>query len=62
MDAMAGYTKDQIVLYYEKAVKLDAQRRLRFLSDVRTAVWADGKGMNEHVAILAEGAEVSRQK
>lgn len=53
-DAMAEYTKDQLVLFYRKAVKLGARRRSDFIHDVRSAVWAEGKDLKEIIKVLNE--------
>lgn len=52
MDAVTGYTKDQLVLFYEKSAKLDARRRNCFINDVRSAVWAEGKELKKILDLL----------
>jgi hypothetical protein len=44
---MAGYTKDQLTLFYGKAAKLNARRRSAFIHDIRSAVWATSKELKE---------------
>lgn len=53
MEAMLGYTKDQILLFYDNAAKLNARRRAQFISDVRSAVWAEGKDLKKVLELLS---------
>lgn len=52
MEALYGYTKDQILLFYDNAAKLNARRRVQFINDVRSAVWAEGKDLKKVLELL----------
>lgn len=54
MDALTEYTKDQLILFYDKAAKLDARRRSCFIHDVRSAVWAEGKELEKVIKLLSD--------
>lgn len=43
-EEIKGYTIPQMMLFYIDALR----RRLEYMVDVRTAVWADGKELDKH--------------
>ncbi|AJQ26919.1 hypothetical protein [Pelosinus fermentans] len=57
MEDIAEYTKDQLVLFYSEATKLEAARRADFIYDVRAAVWADGKEFEKIAKVLVSIAK-----
>lgn len=52
MAELADCSKEQLLLFYEKAQVVDKQRRSFFIADVRAAVWADGKEFERLLDIL----------
>lgn len=57
MEDIAEYTKDQLVLFYSEANKLEAGRRANFIYDVRAAVWADGNDFEKIARALVSIAK-----
>jgi len=45
------YTLDQMLFFYTDAV----QARIDYMFDVRTAVWADEKGIDKYITGIVEG-------
>jgi hypothetical protein len=53
-ETLTDYTKDQLVMFYRKAIKLEARRRSNFIHDVRSAVWAEGDDLKAIIKILSD--------